>query len=146
MNTTQIFEKSANHEDSIAFLKSNGMRPLTYQEALVWLDKDSEAKSKLKGRWFYLAGKATELSGFYTFDDKGELKEGKGEIEKTVYVWFGSNPLSLVVHTDYGTRNLRRRFVLYAGFAPSDVALAVVGVSEKPHKHVFKCECGKTKK
>ena len=128
MNTPQIYEKSANHNDSIAFLKSKGMRLLSYQEALVWLDKDSEAKSKLKGRWFYLAGNGTELSGFYTFDDKGELKEGKGELEKNVYVCDGNNPLSLGVHTDDFARDVGRRFALYAGYVPSYVARVVVGV------------------
>ena len=128
MNTPQIFKKSANHEDSIAFLKSNGMRLLTYQEALVWLDKDSEAKSKLKGRWFYLAGKGTELSGFYTFDQNGTLTEGTGDIEKTVYVYSGSNPLSLLVNTDDYSRNMERRFDLDAFSDPSDVARVVVGV------------------
>ena len=129
MNTPQIYEKSANHNDSIAFLKSKGMRLLSYQEALVWLDKDSEAKSKLKGRWFYLAGNGTELSGYYTFDDKGKLTEGKGEIEKTVYVWSGSNPLSLCVHADYYARYCEGRFVLDASDVPSFVARVVVGVS-----------------
>ena len=129
MNTPQIYEKSANHKDSIAFLKSNGMRPLTYQEALVWLDKDSEAKSKLKGRWFYLAGNGTELSGFYTFDDKGELKEGKEDMEKNVYVCDGNNPLSLSVRTDNDARDLERRFYLLANDVPSYVARVVVGVS-----------------
>ena len=109
MNTTQIFEKSANYKDSIAFLKSKGMRLLTYQEALVWLNKDSEAKSKLKGRWFYLAGNGTELSGFYTFDDKGELKQGKGDMEKNVFVCDGNNPLSLNVHTDDDARDIEGR-------------------------------------
>ena len=127
MNTPQIYEKSANHKDSIAFLKSKGMRLLTYQEALVWLDKDSEAKSKLKGRWFYLEGKGTQLSGYYTFNDKGELKEGKGEIEKTVYVYSGNNPLSLGVRTDNYTRDCGRRFDLVAYDVPSIVARVVVG-------------------
>ena len=128
MNTPQIVEKSANHEDSIAFLKRKGMRLLTYQEALVWLDKDSEAKSKLKGKWFYLAGNGTELSGFYTFDDKGELKQGKEDMEKNVYVWNGNNPLSLNVLTDNGTRYGGWRFLLVANDAPSCVARVVVGV------------------
>ena len=128
MNTPQIYEKSANYKDSIAFLKSNGMRPLTYQEALVWLDKDKKAKSKLKCKWFYLAGKCTELSGYYTFDNQGKLTEGKGLIGKTVYVYSGNNPLSLFVRADSYARSGERRFDLDAGSVPSDVARVVVGV------------------
>ena len=128
MNTPQIFEKSANYEDSIKFLKRNGMRLLSYQEALVWLDKDKKAKSKLKGKWFYLAGKGTELSGFYTFDDKGELKQGKGDMEKNVYFWNGNNPLSLyVLAYSLARYSLIWRFILYAVNDPSYVARVVVG-------------------
>ena len=47
---------------------------MTYQEALVWLDKDSEAKSKLKGKWGSFAGKGRP-SGYYTFDNQGKLIE-----------------------------------------------------------------------
>ena len=81
----------------------------------------------MKEKWFYLEGKGSALSGYYTFNDKGELTQGKGDIEKTVYVWKGSQPLSLYVLKDFNARSDGRRFDLDADDA-SFVARVVVGV------------------
>jgi hypothetical protein len=130
VNASGVFlaQTEANQKNSMSLLQQNGFRPLTYQEAIVKIDQNPELKEQLKGKWFYLDGKGSQLSGYYTFNDKGELTQGKGDIEKTVYVWKGSQPLSLYVRTDVDARDLVRRFLLSAYLEPSVVASVVVGV------------------
>ncbi len=132
VNTTGVFlaHTEANQKTSVALLKQNGFRALTYQEALVKIDQNPELKEQLKGKRFYLDGKGSALSGHYTFNGKGELTQGKGDIEKTVRVYKGNQPLSLFVHTDNGARIDMRRFYLYAGNSPDNAARVVVGVKD----------------
>ena len=130
VNASGVFiaQTEANHKNSMSLLQQNGFRPLTYQEALVEIDKNPELKEQLKGKWFYLDGKGSQLSGYYAFNDKGELTRGKGDLERTVYVWKGPWPLSLAVHEGDLVRHDEGRFYLYADNAPSYVAGVVVGV------------------
>ncbi|VVB77074.1 Uncharacterised protein [uncultured archaeon] len=121
-------ETNADYRKTMDILSHNGLRPLTTQEALVNLNQSPELKEQLKGKWFYLDGKGSELSGYFTFNDKGELAKGKGDIEKTVYAWSGSQPLSLYVPSDYYARYNERRFNLDAVNGPSYVAPVVLGV------------------
>ncbi len=132
VNTTGVFlaHTEANQKASMALLKQNGFRALTYQEALVKIDQNPELKEQLKGKWFYLDGKGSALSGYYTFNGKGELTQGKGDMEKTVCVWNGNQPLSLDVHSDYDARVSERRFYLDAYDSPDDAARVVVGVKD----------------
>ncbi len=118
----------SDYNDSMALLRQNGLRPLAFREALVKIDQDPELKERLKGKWFYLEGKGTELSGYYTFDEKGELFRGKGEIERTVYICDGPQPLSLVVLNGSYVRYDERRFGLDAYSGPDNIATAVVGI------------------
>jgi hypothetical protein len=101
------------------------------------IDQNPELKEQLKGRWFYLDGKGFENSGFYMFNEKGELtkiagtsilKKGKGDLKKIVFVLKGSQPLSLLVQTDDFARYCGFRFGIYATYGHSDVAGVVVGV------------------
>lgn len=121
---------NANQKESMSLLQQNGLRAMTYQEALVKIDQNPELKEQLKGKWFYLAGEGSSLSGFYTFNEKGELTQGKGNKEKTVYACNGSQPLSLHVHSDYYARFVEGRYFLYAYYVPSTVASAAVGVRD----------------
>ena len=123
-----ITQTEANRKKSMSLLQQKGYRALTYQEALVKIDQNPELKKQLKEKWFYLEGKGSALSGYYTFNDKGELTQGKGDIEKTVYVREGFWPLSLDVHTDKFVRDHRRRFSLNANNNPHSTARVVVGV------------------
>ncbi len=132
-----IAHTQTNQIDSMNQLQQNGFRALTYQEALTKIDQTPELKEQLKGRWLYLDGKATELSGFYMFNEKGELakisgpailKKGKGDLEKIVFVLKGSKPLSLLVQTDDFARYGGFSFGIYATYGQSDVAGVVVGV------------------
>lgn len=132
VNTTGVFlaHTEANQKTSMALLKQNGFRALTYQEALVKIDQNPELKEQLKGKWFYLDGKGSEPSGYYTFDGKGDLTKGQSDIEKTVYVWKGNQPLSLDVHADYIARIYVGRFLLFADYSPDSAARVVVGVRD----------------
>ena len=127
-NKIELLDIEANYADSMSLLKKKGLQPLTYQEVLTTIDRDKKLKNALKGKWFYLKEHGLELSGYYHFDKKGNLVEGKGSLERTVYVWKGKNPLSLFVHTDYVARISGRRFDLYALNDPQSVASVVLGV------------------
>ena len=139
ISSTGVFmaHTKANQKDSMNLLKQNGLRALTYQKALVKIDQNPELKGQLKGRWVYLDGKGTELSGFYMFNEKGELtkisgpailKKGKGDLEKIVFVLKGSEPLSLLVQTDDFSRYGGFRSGIYARYGHTDIAGAVIGV------------------
>ena len=138
VGTTGVYiaHTEANQINSINLLEQNGFRALTFQDALIKIDRNPELKEQLKGRWLYLDGKGSELSGFYIFNDKGELskisgpailKKGKGDLEKIVFVLKGSQPLSLLVQTDDFARYGGFRFGIYATYGHSDVAGVVVG-------------------
>jgi hypothetical protein len=142
VGTTGVFmaHTKANQEKSMNLLKQNGFRALTYQEAFIKIDQNPELKERLQGRWLYLDGKGSENSGFYMFNEKGELtkiagpsilKKGKGDLEKIVFVLKGSQPLSLLVQTDDFARYGGFRFGIYATYGHSDVAGVVVGVRDK---------------
>ena len=139
VGTTGVFMAriEANQINSLNLLQQNGFRALTYQEAFTKIYQNPELKEQLKGRWLYLDGKGSELSGFYMFNDLGELakiagpailKKGQGDLEKIVFVLKGSQPLSLLVQTDDFARYGGFRFGLYATYGHSDVAGVVVGV------------------
>ena len=107
-----LIDAEANHTQSMDILSRNGMRALTYQEAFVHLMQNPELKEQLKGKWFYLAGEGFHADGYHTVDDKGNLKEGRGNPEQTVYTYSGKQPLSLGVGSDAGV--YYRRFDLDA--------------------------------
>jgi hypothetical protein len=139
VGTTGVFmaHTQANQENSMKLLQQHNLRALTTQEALNKIDQNQELKEQLKGRWLYLDEKGSELSGFYMFNEKGELakiagpamlKKGKGDLEKIVFVLKGSEPLSILVQTDDFARYGGFRFGIYATYGHSDVAGVVVGV------------------
>lgn len=139
VDNTGVFmaNTKANQKDSMSLLKQNGLRALSYQEAFVKIDKNPKLKDQLKGKWVYLKGEGSELSGFYMFNDKGELskisgpailKKGKGDLEKIVFVLKGSEPLSLLVQTDDFARYGGFRSGIYARYGHTDIAGAVIGV------------------
>lgn len=105
------------------------LRPLTYEEALLKIYQSPELREQLKGKWFYLKGKGLTLSGYYTFNEKGELTPGKGaDIENTLSAFEGTKQLSFSVHKDDDANDFRSRFLLTAHFEPSAPAPVVVGV------------------
>ncbi|MDE1768816.1 MAG: hypothetical protein KGH64_01855 [Candidatus Micrarchaeota archaeon] len=122
-----IIYHEANHAQSMKILADNGLRPLRHREAL---SRSSELITELKGKWFYLAGRGTDKSGIYTFNDKGALVESTGNrpIDLIVRVWPGNKPLSLVVYSDVIAQVKHKRFLIDADDWPSSVAPVVVGV------------------
>jgi hypothetical protein len=126
-----ILDEQANHPKSMQLLKENGLRPLTYTEELVLIDQNPKLKEQLVGNRWWLGGEVPRLSSYCTFDKKGELTQGKGKIEETVYVFYkGNQPLSFLVLTDDVARFVGGRYVLGADLGPSDVASMVVGVKD----------------
>ncbi len=128
INEVFISNTKANQTGSLTILRNNGLRPLSYQEALVLIDKYQPLKEELRGKWFFLNGKGLSEIGCYTFDSKGELKEGKGDIEKTVHMHPGENPLSLDVRLCVKGFNSACRFDLGADDLPEDAAPVIVGI------------------
>ena len=144
MMNIKILNQKANHADSMRILKENGLEPLTYQEALA-NGKELVKLAKGEWKWFYLAGKGIDKSGYHTIDKDGEVRAGRGEVEDTVYIWKGENLLSLDVHSDDDASGYGRRFWLDAVGGPNDVVPVVVGKAKGKHSHKFVCECGKIK-
>ncbi len=122
----------ANHKESMELLRLHELRPLTYQEAIANLAQNPELKKYLQGTRFYLDGEGSQLSeylpGYYTFNKKGELTQEKGDVENTVYFYKGTQPLSLLVHTDAEVRWSEMRYDLDADTSPVLAAWTVVGV------------------
>jgi hypothetical protein len=71
VGTTGVFTAhiEADQKNSMNLLQQNGFRALTYQMHMK-IDQNPELKEQLKGRWLYLDGKGSELSGFYIFNEK----------------------------------------------------------------------------
>ena len=61
-------------------LDKAGLRPFERQEILLLLMTDEVLKTKLKGMWFYIAGKGLKENGIYTINDNGDLVTIEGEI------------------------------------------------------------------
>lgn len=120
-----------NHSDSMKLLEESDLRPLKYPEILSLLMRDETLKNSLKGQWFYLEGKVLDKkSELYTIDEKEKFAERKGDVsfERTVRVWNGTNPLSLVVFSDVNSAVCDRRFGLDASNEPHNAAPVVIGV------------------
>jgi hypothetical protein len=122
----KIINQKANYEDSMKLLKENKLQPLTYQEALA---NGKEFVKAFKGeyKWFWLAGKGLDKSGYHTIDRYGDVRAGKGEVENTVYIWKGNQPLCLYVRSDDDAAQVGGRFSLGADDVPDVVAPVVVG-------------------
>jgi len=130
-----ISEHEADYTNSIKILADNGLRSLTYQEALTLISETPELKDQLKGKWFYLDGKGLkEKDGIYTFDEKGSLEKITGKVkpsrEKSVCVCKGIQQLCLCV--DYADL-ARARFYLTAYTSDgSNITPVVVGIIPGP--------------
>jgi len=134
-----VLDKEANSPNSEFILETHGLRPVTYQEILIALDRDWELKEKLKGRWFWLEGKGVENGGDHTLQPDGSLKEGRSEdLEKTVYIMKedsnllrGEERRSLEVYTDEVAVITNRRYRLITTIGSAAIASAVVGIPEE---------------
>lgn len=136
IGTTGVYisKTDADYYKSMKLLRRNVLRPMTYQEALVIIDRNTEIKKELKNlenNWFYMDGKGFKESGYYNFDEKGELTQGKGDIEKTVYIWKRKEPLSIKVLTDDVSRRYESRFELGSSDSPINIARIVIGIGHE---------------
>jgi len=125
----KIMNKSANHDNSLRILGESGLRPLTYQEALVLLSDDPKLKGELRTKWFWLEGRGIKLHGSCTIQPNGSLKEGdSSDLEKNIYVCSGEGPLTLEVYSDHHAAAIGRRFEINPSKSIACVAELVVGV------------------
>lgn len=107
-------------------LADNGLRPVTYWEALVHAP---ELVSELKGKWFWLADQGTTKSGIYTFNANGELAEPNGTetLDEKVHIFRGNRPLRLSISSDdYSDW----RFALGGRTVSGAIAPVVVGIKD----------------
>ncbi len=142
-------EIESNYYKFISLLRQNGLRTMAYQEAPVLIDKNPELKEQLKGKRLYIDGAAfafsklwgsalSALSGYCTFNEEGQLTPGRGDIEKTIYVWKnktvhgwkGNQPVLLSVYTDVTSRINWCRYLLDTNISPDEVVSAVVGIKD----------------
>ncbi len=137
-STIHIYDRPANYIDSMIFLHENGLRALTYQEALIGISGDLSIKERLKGKWFYLSGKGIKELGYYSFNDKGKIIQQNADLERTIYVYSGNKPLSLNVNIDPISSFDIRRFSLSAHLDPKFVAPMIVGIKEEEKELKFR--------
>lgn len=130
VGTLFIAEQSAGHALSMELLATNGLRPLTYQEAL---SRSLELMKELKGKRFWLAGQGIHGEDeVCIFNAQSELVKstGKESLDKRIRVWSSDQPLSLTVLSDADTAYYGARFTL-SGNWPLYVAQVVVGVVDE---------------
>ncbi len=126
--TLFVSDQGMNYEQSMRLLADNGLRPLTYQEAL---SRAPELIKSLKGKWFFLDGKGITENGIHAFDAHGELIKpiGNETYDQKVYVWSDNRPLAFSVLTDDRGYS---RFEIIAIYGSDRIAQAVVGVEIEP--------------
>lgn len=155
-----IADAKANYKRSMNLLRQHGLRALTFQEAFEKMSQNPVLMERLGGECFYLKGKGYDRPDifrhyddvldeqtYYTFNEKGELTQGKGNIENTVHIFYcndGWNPQLLSVEkvgSDYDRKTrydfctgglwlpdgFHYRFELSSESA-QDIARVVVGV------------------
>ena len=138
-NTIVLFgHANANYERSMKLLKRNDLRPLTYKEAIVNISQDHVLLEQLKGKWFYIDNNAEghRLVNNYFFNKRGKLTHGeKPDFERNLYAWFGEDPLSIIINSDYDAKESGRRFTIDAGLPKAYIAPVVLGI--KPRSEIL---------
>ena len=145
-STIVLFGRAnVDYEKSMKLLKRNDLRPLTYKEALVNISQDNCLLEQLKGKWFYIDDNADghKLVNHYFFNKRGKLTHGeKPDIERNVYAWFGSAPLTVIVNSDADAIESGRRFTFDASLPKNYVAPIVLGIM--PRSKVMMLDVGLT--
>ena len=67
----------------------------------------------------------------YTFNDKGELKKGRGDTYKNVHVYTGRHPLVFYVPMEHAVEHIGANFIIYANQSPSYISSIIVGVKKE---------------
>lgn len=102
MGSLYVYRHSEDYADSAALLRRNGLRFMTYKEALAHAP---ELIKYLKGQWFWLSDDRDSLNvkdGIYTFTNDGELHKivGNEDPAKKVHVFAGNQPPLVNIHGD----------------------------------------------
>jgi hypothetical protein len=131
--TTTVFisKADANCPTSMDILQQNGLRPLTYPEALGLLYRSPQLIEILNAKWFYLNGEHPTESGLYSFDDHGTLSNRKGKSDKTVLIFSRvfENSLALQVFPKVGGLFFKARFMVSTALLPDENnAPMIIGV------------------
>ena len=124
-----VSDQGGNRAESLKLLAKNGLRAVTYREAL---SSSSELAKELKGRCFWLAAENIPCKvGSYTFTPSGELSKpvGNEAPEKKVLVIATDGPMCLSVGADSITVE---KFCLYSVSKTYLAASAVVGIRDLP--------------
>ena len=121
-----ILKQSRHYASAMHALAANGLRPLTYQEAL---SHSSELMREIRGKNFHLAGRGIKEDGVFAFDENGELVKPTGNetYDRKVRVYPGDRPLYFYVDS---FAYAHERFVIF-GFGLDALAPAVVGIRDE---------------
>lgn len=140
-----VAKANVNRKETIKILRKNGLRLLTYQEALLKIEFNPELKGLLGGLNVCLDGKDKHETGTYTFGADGNLNPRKGNLgiltpdaEKTVFVYNGTHPLTMHIFSNKNFKIVGRRYDLNGDDDPSETFRAIIGIprSVMSPKHV----------
>jgi hypothetical protein len=124
-------------------LEEDGLRLMKYDEVLKEMSKSLYLRKALEGKLFHIDGSGSTggygifdgngripVPDYYTFNDKGELTKGRGEIRKNVHVYTGRYPLVFYVPMEHAVEHIGANFIIYANQSPSYIASIVVGAKK----------------
>ena len=128
----RILDIEANHTDSMRLLKENGLRPMTYMEAINAMVHNSQLKNKLIGKCFYTNEVGTDKQGEYTIKPGGNLVKGSTlNPENDISFTKGPNPLSVIVESMDTHHLWCSRFEVNAQRGPETYSCVVVGIPDE---------------
>ncbi|MDE1833977.1 MAG: hypothetical protein KGH64_01425 [Candidatus Micrarchaeota archaeon] len=116
--TLYVSEGPAGLGTTRAVLLDNALRPITFNVLLQAIDRNSDIKEFMKGKWAWLAGRniSEAEEGDHNWDSGGRLTGHIDmDLERTIQVWPGSGPISMDVIADAGAKILGKRYYLFAG-------------------------------
>ena len=142
-----ITNNDAKRKHAFELLEEDNLRPIKYDELLASFSKYPYLRKKLEGKLFHIEGSGS-IGGYgmfdgngsvsvpdcYTVNDKGELKKGRGDIYKNVYVYTGRHPLVFYVPMEHAVEHIGANFIIYANQSPSYICSIIVGVKKEAKK------------
>jgi len=130
LSTVTIIGEARHLTEALGTLQENGLRLMTYREALYAITTDPELKDKLKGQAFWVLGEQMEKSGICLVKDYGEIGAGRSkDPENNIFVFPGKGPFLLRINSDDVTPAKNMRFVIFPD--TERTAPIVVGVSQE---------------
>ena len=130
-------------------LEEDGLRMMKYDEVLKEMSRRPNFRKALEGKLFHIDGQGSmdgygifdgkdgmPVPDYYTFNDRAELKNGHGDIWKTVQIYRGRHPLAFYVPMEHTVENIGANFIIYANQPRSQVMSVVVGVKKEAKKEM----------